>query len=102
MSILELQTEQQPLEVQQLQAQFKLIAQKLVDGTPGLVDAMIEIHKITQTHEDLIALLSDDDIANLHKSHEKHKQFTLIQKNIKATTGAGKKKKLTEGDLGNL
>jgi hypothetical protein len=100
MSILELQAEQQPLEIQQLQAQFKIIAQKLIDQTPGIVDAMIDIHKNLQMHEELVSLLDDNDIQMLHKAHEKHKQFVLIQVQEKAIKGG--KKKLTSDDLSNL
>lgn len=101
MTILELQAEQEPMEVQQLKAQFQLIAQKLQDKTPGIVDAMIEIHKNLQTHEELVVLLSDEDIAMLHKAHEGHKQIVLVQKAAKSV-GSGKKKKLTSDDLNNL
>lgn len=100
MSIRDLQINQQPLEVQQLHAHFKIIEQKLIDGTPGIVEAMIEIHKNTQMHEELVNLLDDDDIALLHKAHEKHKQFVLVNKEVKASTT--NRKKLKAGDLDNL
>lgn len=99
MSIKDLEETQQPLEVQQLKAQFQIIAQKLVDGTPGIIEAMIDIHKNLQTHEELVNLLDDDDIQMLHKSHEKHKQFVLVAINEKQ---AKTKKKLTSDDLNNL
>lgn len=100
MSIRELELVQQPLEVQNLAAQFKIIEQKLKDGTPGIVDAMIDIHKNTQLHEELVNLLSDEDLQLLHKAHEKHKQFVLVAQQSKAVSG--KKKKLTGDDLNNL
>lgn len=101
MSIIELQSAQQSLEVQRLQARFKEIHTKLVDQTPGIVDAMVDIHKILQQHEELVHLLSDDDIAALHKAHETHKQVVLIQTTAKTTTGKGRNK-LTDGQLKNL
>lgn len=100
MSIRDLQINQQPLEVQQLHAQFKIIEQKMKDGTPGIVDAMLEIHKNLQTHEELVSLLNDDDIQMLHQAHEKHKQFVLVQQTAKKNNTG--KKKLTDADLGNL
>lgn len=99
MSIKDLEASQKPLEVQLLKARFQEMAQKLVDGTPGIVDAMIDIHKNLQQHEELILLLDDDDIHTLHQAHEKHKQFAMIQKEVKKTTG---RKKLTNDDLNNL
>lgn len=99
MSIRDLEVQQQPLEIQQLHAQFKIIEQKLQDNTPGIVDAMIDIHKNLQTHEELVSLLDDDDIAMLHKAHEKHKQVVLVQQAQKKSNG---KKKLSSDDLNNL
>lgn len=87
MSIRELEASQQPLQVQQLQARMKEIQQKLIDGTPGIVDAMVDVHKNLQQHEELIHLMSDEDIAILHRAHEKHKQVALIQNEIKKTKG---------------
>lgn len=101
MSILDLQAAQQPLEAQQLQAQFKLIYQKLVDGSPGIVEAMIDIHRNLQMHEELVTLLDDNDIQTLHKAHEKHKQFVLVAAQAKSVSGKGKKK-LNNDDLNNL
>lgn len=100
MSIKDLEDSQQPLEVQQLKAQFMLVAQKLVDGTPGIVEAMIDIHKNTQLHEELVELFDDEDLAILHKAHEKHKQFVLVQQVAKQTTT--RKTKLSSNDLANL
>lgn len=100
MSILDLQAEQQPLEVQQLKARFQEVVKKLEDGTPGMMDAMIDIHKNLQTHEELVHLLDDDDIRKLHLAHEKHKGFVLVQQAAKSVKGG--KKKLTSDDLGNL
>lgn len=99
MSIRELEASQKPLNIQLLKAKFQEIEQKLKDGTPGIVDAMVEIHKNLQQFEELVLLLSDDDIALLHQAHEKHKQFVLVQKEVKNTT---KRKKLTNDDLNNL
>lgn len=99
MSIRELEVSQQPLEIQQLKAQFQIIEQKLKDQTPGIVDAMIDIHKNLQMHEELVSLLNDDDIALLHKAHEKHKQFVMVQVAEKTNS---KKKKLSSDDLNNL
>jgi hypothetical protein len=102
MSIADLQTDQQPLEVQQLQAQFNTIAKALVEQTPGLPEALAQLHMHTQMHEELVHLLDDDDIAILHKAFEKFKQFSLVQKEVKAQEGRGRKKKLSENDLANL
>jgi hypothetical protein len=101
MSIKELEVGQQPLEVQSLKARMIEIEKKLIDGTPGIVDAMVDIHKNLLDHEELILLLDDNDIAMLHKAHEKHKQFVLVQKEVKAV-GKGGKKKLSDNDLANL
>lgn len=100
MSIKDLEVSQKPMEVQLLKARFIEIEQKLKDETPGIVEAMIDIHKITQQHEELVHLLSDDDIKNLHLAHEKHKKFVLINKEVKKV-GKGSKK-LTSNDLANL
>lgn len=99
MSIRDLEASQKPLEIQQLKAQFQIIHQKLEDKTPGIVDAMIDIHKNLQLHEELVELISDDDIQELHKAHEKHKQFVLVAVTEKQ---AKSKKKLTSDDLSNL
>lgn len=100
MSIRELETSQQPMEVQLLKARMKEIEQKLIDGTPGIVDAMIDIHKNLQSHEELVLLMSDEDIQLLHRAHEKHKQFVLVAKEVKKVGKGGKK--LTSNDLANL
>lgn len=100
MSIRELETSQQPMQVQLLKARMKEIEQKLIDGTPGIVEAMIDIHKNLQSHEELILLMSDDDIKILHTAHEKHKQFVLVHKETKKVGKGGKK--LTSNDLANL
>jgi hypothetical protein len=100
MSIKDLEISQQPLEVQILKVRMVEIEQKLLDGTPGIVDAMIDIHKNLQEHEELVLLLTDDDIAMLHKAHEKHKQFALVQKETKKVGKGGKK--LSDNDLANL
>lgn len=100
MSIRELEASQKPIEVQQLKARMIEIHQKLIDGTPGIIDAMIDIHKNLQQHEELILLMSDDDIRELHLAHEKHKQYHLIQKETKKVGKGGKK--LTDNDLANL
>jgi len=100
MSIRELEVSQKPLEVQQLKARMLEIQQKLIDETPGIIDACIDIHRNLQEHEELVNFLSDDDIQILHKAHEKHKQFHLVQKETKKVGKGGKK--LTENDLKNL
>ncbi len=100
MSIRELEVSQQPIEVQKLKARMKEIEQRMIDGTPGIVDAMIDIHKNLQEHEELVLLMNDDDIALLHKAHEKHKQFILVQKETKKVGKGGKK--LSNDDLLNL
>ena len=100
MSIRELEVSQKPLEVQQLKARMLEIQQKLIDETPGIVDAMIDIHKNLLQHEELIQFLSDDDIKLIHMAHEKHKQYHLIQKETKKVGKGGKK--LTDNDLANL
>ena len=96
MSIRDLQTNQEPLNVQQLQLRFNEVATKLVDKTPGLPEALFDIHKNLLTNEHLVHLLSDEDIALLHSAHEKYKQFVLVQKETKKVGKAGKQK------LGNL
>lgn len=101
MSILELQNSQQPIEIQALAQQFKLIEQELIKKTPGLADALITIHRMTQEHEELVNILSDEDIALLHKAHELYKQAALVQREVKKVSGAGKKK-LTNQELENL
>lgn len=100
MSIKDLEVSQQPLEIQSLKARMIEVETKLIDGTPGIVDAMVDIHKNLQDHEELILLLDDNDIAMLHKAHEKHKQFVLVQKETKKVGKGGKK--LTSDDLANL
>lgn len=83
MSIRELEVAQKSLEIQNLKARMLEIQQKLIDQTPGIIDAMVDIHKNLMMHEELIILMSDEDIALLHQAHEKHKQFTLVNKEIK-------------------
>jgi hypothetical protein len=99
MSIKELQTDQQPIEVQQLQARFMQIENELIVQTPDLPVALAEIHKQLQQQEELVHLLDDEDCQKLHKSFEIFKQFALIQKTAKTNS---KKKKLTENDLMNI
>ena len=99
MSIADLQSQQQPLEVQQLAQQFKIIEQELIKKTPGLPDALVTIHKMLQEHEELTNILDDEDIAKLHKAHEAYKQFSLLQKETKKLKG---NKKVSEQDLLNL
>jgi hypothetical protein len=101
MSIADLQLAQQPLEIQNLAQQFKIIEQELIQKTPGLPDALVAIHKMLLEHEELVNILDDDDIAMLHKAHESYKQVALIQKEEKKIN-SGKRKKLTDGDLANL
>lgn len=99
MSIKDLEVSQQPMQVQLLRARMIEIEGKLKDGTPGIMDAMIDVHKNLQDHEELIQFLSDEDIATLHQAFEKYKQVTLVAKEAKKV---GKNKKLTEADLKNL
>jgi hypothetical protein len=98
MSIKDLQIDQQPIEVQHLQARFIQLEKELVAATPDLPTALAEIHKQLQTHEELIHLLSDEDCQRLHRAFESYKQFSLINKTAKA----GKKKKISENDLMNI
>lgn len=100
MSIKDLEVSQKPMEIQMLKARMIEIQNKLIDGTPGIIDAMIDIHKNLLQHEELVLLLDDDDIHNLHLAHEKHKQIHMIQKAEKAMSG--RKKKLNDNDLANL
>jgi|SRR6266853_190907 len=99
MSIADLQSSQQPLEIQQLVQQFKLIEQELIKKTPGLPDALVTIHKMLQEHEELTNILDDNDISNLHKAHEAYKQVALIHKEEKKMK---KTKKVSDQDLLNL
>jgi hypothetical protein len=99
MSIADLQSSQQPLEIQALAIQFQKIEQELIQKTPGLPEALIIIHKMLQEHEELANILDDNDIAKLHRAHEAYKQVSLIQREVK---GIKKNKKVTEDDLKNL
>lgn len=83
MSIKDLEASQHPLEVQQLRARMIQIEEGLLKDTPGIVDAMVDIHKNLLQHEELVQFLDDNDIHNLHLAHEKYKQVVLVQKNIK-------------------
>ena len=100
MSIAELQSQQQPLEVQQLIQQFKIIEQELVKKTPGLPDALVTIHKMLQEHEELTNILGDEDITNLHKAHEAYKQVALLHREEKKIKKSNKK--LSDQELSNL
>lgn len=100
MSIADLQSQQQPLEVQQLAQQFKLIEQELIKRTPGLPEALVTIHKMLQEHEELSNILGDEEIALLHKSHEAYKQVALIHREEKKIKKGNKK--LSDNDLSNL
>lgn len=99
MSIAELQSSQQPLEIQALIQQFKIIEQELIKKTPGLPEALVTIHRMLQEHEELTNILGDEDIALLHKSHEAYKQVALIVKEVKSLK---KNKKISDEDLKNL
>lgn len=99
MSILDLQATQQPLEVQQLQARMQQIQEQLLEKTPQLPDALVTIHKMLLEHEELVHLLDDEDIMKLHKAHELHKQFHLVNKEVKAVK---KNKKLSNEDLDSI
>jgi len=99
MSILDLQAEQQPLEVQALHARMSQVQEQLLAQTPQLPDALVAIHKMLIEHEELVHLLDDDDIQKLHKAHEIHKQFHLVNKEVKKV---GKNKKLSNDDLNNI
>lgn len=99
MSILDLQAEQQPVEVQQLKARMQQIQSELTTKTPGLPEALADIHRILLSHEDLVHMLDDDDINKLHKAFELHKQVTMIQKETKKPSS---RKKLSNDDLASL
>lgn len=100
MSIKDLEVSQKPMELQQLKTRMIEIEQALITNTPGIVDAMIDVHKNLQQHEELVLYLSDDDIATLHKAHEKHKQVVLIQKEVKkASKSASNLKNIKASDL---
>lgn len=100
MSIKDLEVSQQPLNIQTLRAKFLEVEQGLLQDTPGLVDAMIFIHKNLLEHEELVLLFDDNDIRTLHLAHEKHKQVHLIQKETKKLGKS--RKKLSDTDLNNL
>lgn len=99
MSIKDLQLEQQPIEVQHLIARMKQIEENLITETPGLPEALAEVHKHLQSHEELIHLMDENDIAILHKGFEKFKQIVVFQAAVKSV---GKKKKLSENQLSNI
>lgn len=101
MSIRELQTNQQPMEVQTLKARFLQIEAELINQTPLLPVALVDIHKNMLQHEELVHLLDDDDIALLHQAHEIHKKFALVAKEVK-TVKTGNRKKVSDNDLKNL
>lgn len=100
MSILALQAEQQPLEVQALIARMQQVEAQLIEQTPQLPDALVHIHKMLLEHEELTHMLGDDDIMKLHRAHELHKQFHLVQKEVKNTKKASKK--LSNAELDNI
>lgn len=83
MSIRDLEASQKPLEVQQLQARMREIEKGLLNSTPNLTEAMIDIHKNLLQHEELVLLMDDDDIKILHQAHEKYKQFVMVSKEVK-------------------
>lgn len=101
MSIKELEEAQQPPNVQRLIARMIQIEEQLVDKTPLLHEALADIHKNLAMHEELVHLLSDDDIHNLHAAHEIHKQYKLIQQEEKKVSGKGRKR-VSDEDLNNL
>jgi hypothetical protein len=100
MSIRELEVSQKPMHVQVLKARMKEVETALINNQPGIVTAMIDIHKNLQQHEELVHLLNDDDIMLLHQAHEKHKQMHMIVKEEKNQKKAAKK--LSNADLSNL
>lgn len=100
MSILDLQVDQHPIEVQKLKAKMEVIQAALLAGTPGLSDALKDIHQNLQQHEDLTYLFDDNDMALVHKAFEKHKQVKLIQEAVEKPKRQSKK--LTESDLKSL
>lgn len=99
MSILDLQLNQHPPEVAVLKERMQEIVNALLGQTPLLPTALVDIHKNLLLHEELVHLLDDDDIMHLHKAHEIHKQYVLVQKEAKKSS---KSKKVTENDLANL
>lgn len=100
-SILSLQLEQQPIEVKTLVSRMQQIEAELIVGTPSLPDALVHIHKMLLEHEELVHLLNDDDIMKLHKAHEQHKQFHLVNKEVK-TNSKSKKVKIDDSVGGGL
>lgn len=101
MSILSLQEGQQDPNLDRLVIRMKQVEEELVLRTPRLHDALADIHKNLAIHEELVHLMDDDDIAVLHKAHEIHKQYALIQKEEKKVSGKGRKK-LSNDELNNL
>ena len=104
MSIIDLQTDQQPLETQMLKVRMMQIQEQLIQKTPELPNILFDIHKNLQEHEELIHLLDDEDIARVHQAFELHKQQYLLQKEIEKAQkkGTGSRKKLSQTDLDNL
>lgn len=101
MSIKDLQVDQQPIEVIKLMSTMQEIEQELLIKTPNLPRALIDLHKNLMEHEELVHLMSDEDIAAVHQAHEIHKQITLVMKDEKKAATRGRKK-LTNNDLSNL
>lgn len=101
MSIKELQTEQQPIEVQQLKALIIQISAELVVQTPGLPNALATIHKMVQEHEELIHILNDEDTKTIHLAFESYKRIKVFADEAKKATKS-KSKKLSDNDLSNL
>lgn len=103
MSIKDLESSQQPMEVQLLKARFLQIQDQLLQKTPELPTILFDIHKNLLEHEEMVHLLDDEDIHALHSAFEIHKQQALLQKEIdKAAKGGKGKKKLSSSDLDNL
>ena len=101
MSIADLQSQQNEPVVQQFVEKFMAVKENLEKQTPGLAHAMYEIHKHLLEHEELVHIMGDEDIATLHQAHERHKQFALVEKEVKAVKST-KKKRLSDSDLANL
>lgn len=101
MSIRDLQVDQQPIEVGNLKDKMIFIHENLSTRTPELVDALVIVHKGLMEHEELVHLLDDDDIHDLHKAHEIHKQVVIVQKEDKKVRTSSRKK-LSDNDLANL
>lgn len=88
MSIEELQSVQQPIEIQQLFAQIAEVKASLLGTNPNLGKALSEIHKMLLSHEELTHMVGDEDWKAIHSAMEKYKQVQVV---TNATKNSGKK-----------